>query len=269
MTYLDLFNGYNFLSLDISVRSTGWCKYQSGVFSYGSFGLTARDELHRRMEFRSKIKEIASADVYDFIAIEDVIGGTNFETTKYLIQLNSIVDDMIYMRELNQTDVRRIGNTIWKKHLKAVTDFSNTKLLFNKEEIKKSIIKLGFTVDTVQDVYDSIGIAIGAILEKQGVKEKKAKIRTDLARSYNFYQYSDAKVQELCVKFDLPSLFVEIEKGRRDMLAQFKHTVLEQGDNFVFVLNAPLDSYGVLALTGKLPMIRMDNRLIALKKTLK
>ena len=269
MDYLEIFKGYNFLSLDISVRSTGWCKYKNGVFTFGSFGLESKDELHRRMEFRGKIKELVDNDELDFIAIEDVIGGNNFETVKYLIQLNSIVDDMIYMGEIPKTEVRRIGNTIWKKHLKTVTNYSNARMLFNKDEIRSSINTLGFTVDTVQDVYDSIGIAIGAILNNGVIKEKKAKIRTDLSRSYKFYKYSADKVKELCSKYDLQSHEVDITKGQRDMLSAFKSVASEIGDNYIFILNAPLSEYGVLALTGKLPMLNDDNRVIAIKKTLK
>lgn len=269
MNYLDIFDNKNFVSFDISVRSTGWCKYKDGVFLYGSFGLQSKDELGRRMEFRDKVKEIVDNDILDFIAIEDVIGGNNFETVKYLIQLNSIVDDMIYMGEIPKTEVRRIGNTIWKKHLKAVTNYSNSRMLFNKEEIRKAINSLGFTVDIVQDVYDSIGIAIGAIMNNGVVKEKKAKIRTDLSRSYKFYKYSDDKLAELCSKYDLGSYEVNIGKGQRDMLSAFKAVSSQVGDNYIFVLNAPLGGYGVLALTGKLPMLSDDNRVIAIKKSLK
>ena len=269
MKYLDIFGKKNFISFDISVRSTGWCKYKDGVFLYGSFGLQSKDELGRRMEFRERVKEIVDNDTLDFIAIEDVIGGNNFETVKYLIQLNTIVDDMIYMGEIPKTEVRRIGNTIWKKHLKAVTNYSNSRMLFNKDEIRKAINSLGFVVDTVQDVYDSIGIAIGAILNNGVIKEKKAKIRTDLSRSYKFYKYSDDKVNELCSKYDLQSHEVGITKGQRDMLSAFKSVASEIGDNYIFILNAPLGAYGVLALTGKLPMLNNDNRVIAIKKTLK
>lgn len=269
MNYLDIFKGQNFLSLDISVRSTGYCIFKNGVFSYGSFGLSSKDELHRRVEFREQIKKIVDNQQFDFIAIEDVIGGSNFETTKYLIQLNSIVDDMIYFKEIPATEVRRIGNTVWKKYLKSLVEFSNSRLIFNKDEIRNAINDLGFNEDVVQDVYDAIGIAIGAINQAAGVKVKKAKIRTDLTKSYNFHKYSDAKLSELCTRYGLEPYEVTLEKGKRDMLAQFKHTSTEIGDSYVFVLNAPLDKYGVLALTGKLPMLNNDNRVIAIKKSLK
>ena len=101
------------------------------------------------------------------------------------------------------------------------------------------------------------------------MKYEKAKIRTDLSRSYKFYKYSDDKVAELCSKYDLQSHEVDITKGQRDMLSAFKSVASEIGDNYIFILNAPLGAYGVLALTGKLPMLNNDNRVIAIKKSLK
>ena len=272
MTYKDIFGTMSFVSFDISVRSTGWCKYQNGVLTYGSFSLTSKDELHRRMEFRNKAIELIDNKSYDFIAIEDVIAGCNFETTKALVQLNSIVDDLIYLHVVPENKVCRIGNMIWKKYLKDVTNYRGIKAAYSKDEIKESIQKLGFTEDVVQDVYDSIGIAIGVVSQLANptdIHKAKAKIRIDLTKSYNFYSYSDDKLIYFTNSTGLDELDISFDGTCRDMLAQFKKTTTDLGDDYIFVLDAPREKYGVLALTGKLPMQNNDDRIIAVKKTVK
>lgn len=267
MTYLDLFESHSFVSFDISVRSTGWCRYKDGVFSYGSFGLQAKDDLMRRMEFRKNAIDIIGNQSYDFIAIEDVIGGCNFETTKALIQLNSIVDDLIYLGVVPSNTVKRIGNTVWKKYLKEVSQYNGVKMSFGKDEIRNAINTLGFCDNTVQDVYDSIGIAIGVIksLDTKQSSKSRGRIKTDLTKSYNFYKYDDDTVYELSQKTGLVIYEMEFDNAHRDMIHQFKIEVSEIGDDFVFVLDAPMEKYGVLALMGKLPM-GADSRVIAVKR---
>lgn len=271
MTYKDIFGSYSFVSFDISVRSTGWCKYQNGVLTCGSFGLESKDELHRRMEFRQRAIEIIDNQTYDFIAIEDVIGGCNFETTKALVQLNSIVDDLIYLKVVPNNVVQRIGNTVWKKYLKDISGYRGLKASYGKDEIHQSIQILGFNDDVVQDIYDSIGIAVGVALQlKQPVILKtKAKIRTDLTKSYNFYEYTDDKLLYYTNSTCLSEMVIDYDGTCRDMILQFKKVVTDIGDDYIFVLDAPREKYGVLALTNKLPMRNNDNRIIAVKKTVK
>lgn len=269
MTLSDIFKDQSFMSFDISVRSTGWCKYKNGVLTYGSFELKHKSELQRRMDFRNTVISLID-ETYDFIAIEDVIAGCNFETTKTLVQLNSIIDDLVYLGELPCNNICRIGNTIWKKYLKEVSSYRGIKAAYGKEEIKESIQSLGFKEDVVQDIYDSIGIAVGVVVQKQdSVKCTKAKLRTDLSKSYNFYSFSDDKLKSIIESTGLSEFDVDFDFSYRDMLSQFKQEVMDSGDNFIFVLNAPRDKYGVLALTGKLPMHNSDNRIIAIKKSIK
>ena len=263
-----IFSDKSFVSFDISVRSTGWCKYEKGVLTYGSFGLKSADELGRRMEFRQHAISIIDKS-YDFIAIEDVIGGCNFETTKALIQLNSIIDDLIYLGTIPKNVVHRINNVVWKKYLKEVSQYRGIKASFSKEEIHKAIEILGFTDTVVQDVYDSIGLAIGVICqsERSVVEKKRAKLHTDLSKGYRLFKYSDNKLDDLITKTGLPELNIEFDGTCRDMLQQFKQTVVDLGDDYVFVVDAQRDKYGVLALTGKLPIGNDDNRIIAVKST--
>ena len=101
-----------FLSLDISVRSTGWVKSLNGEVTWGTLTLKSEDELGRRKEFREFLIEILGKDYYPVIFIEDVIAGTNFKTTKGLIQLNSIIDDLKEYNLVSVGEIKRIDNKV-------------------------------------------------------------------------------------------------------------------------------------------------------------
>ena len=71
---------------------------------------------------------------FPVVFVEDVIAGTNFKTTKGLIQLNTIVDDLKEYGLVSVGEIKRIDNKVWKKYLKMA---SNYKSDIKKEEDKK------------------------------------------------------------------------------------------------------------------------------------
>lgn len=273
MNYIDIFSKYErFMSFDISVHSTGWCKWDSGILTFGSFGLASRGDLERRMEFREKVIELIGTDNYQFISIEDVIGGCNFETTKSLIQLNTIIDDLNYWGIIKSDRIDRISNTVWKKRLRELVGGNGVSAYIGdvKEEIKRNLNTLGFYQDGVQDIYDAVGIAVGDILGrsllKSGVKPTKGKLKTKL-ESYDMYRYTDEKLLKLENDTGLTCMKVEYEgSGYKDALLLFKDTILNYGDEHIFVIEAPMSKFGVLALSGKIPMKDDDTKFIAVKR---
>ena len=112
-----------FLSLDISVRSTGWVKSVNGEVTWGTKTLEAEDELGRRKEFREFLMSMLGETYFPVVFVEDVIAGTNFKTTKGLIQLNSIVDDLKEYGLVSVGEIKRIDNKVWKKYLKQASNY--------------------------------------------------------------------------------------------------------------------------------------------------
>lgn len=284
MNIYELFSRYSsFMAFDISVKSTGWCKYADAVLSYGSFGLKSDSELGRRMEFRDNAIKLIGDATYDFIGIEDVIGGCNFETTKILIQLNSIIDDLAYLGNIRQTKIERIGNGVWKKYLKTLADYRGIVAGHAKDDIVSCLNKLGFSQDGVQDIYDAVGIAVGVICRNSADLQfssdmyisntsgisAKTRLKTDLTKSYKFSAYTDDNIYVLRNLYGVEVVELEYDSRYRDMILQFKDCVNTYGDNFIFILNAPLEKYGVLSLTGALPVSDTENRFLAYKKSLK
>lgn len=275
----------SFCSFDISVRSTGWCRWTEGVLEFGRFGLQEKSDLGRRIEFQNKIQEIVGGTSYDFIAIEDVILGTNFKTTKVLIQLNPIIDDMMYRQEIKTAPIERIGNTVWKKYLKAISGHKTIAGRYEKEDTVKALKEMQFKCQAVSavfgkpelyDVFDSIGIAVGAIIIREERDSGRVsttpevKLKTDLTRSYTFAKYTEEKVKQLTAQYGVDSHEVLFDSTLyRDVLSQFGEEVKQFGDDFIFIIDCPRSYYGILALSEKLKFNTENNKIIAYKRTLK
>ena len=111
----------SFLSLDISVRGTGWVSWVDGELTWGRISLKAETEIERVVEFREALLELINGKAYDYYFVEDVIGSCNFKTAKALYALNSVLDMLIYEKKiLPPLALMREGNTVWKKNLKGI-----------------------------------------------------------------------------------------------------------------------------------------------------
>lgn len=196
ITYLDYFKKVkNFISLDISVHSSGWVRKIEDKLSYGTFSIQSNDELGRRKEFRSFIMKLFEDTTYDIVFIEDVIAGNNFKTTKGLIQLNTIVDDLNDLGLIHVNQIKRIDNKSWKKYLKESCNYiGNIKCENDKELIVNCLNILGFNEDVKQDIYDAMGIAVSVIFRYLILGEKKKLgtiLKNDLRKNYTIKQFME------------------------------------------------------------------------------
>ena len=118
----------------------------------------------RRKEFRSFLISQISDRHYPVVFVEDVIAGTNFKTTKGLIQLNTIVDDLKEYGLLDIGEIKRIDNKKWKMYLRKASNYDgDIKKEEDKELIRNCLKELSFSPDVKQDIYDAMGIAIAVI----------------------------------------------------------------------------------------------------------
>ena len=166
MDYKEVIKDRDFISLDISVRSSGWVKNHKGILTYGTKALESQTELGRRVEFREFIEELFGKEYIETVYIEDVIAGTNFKTTKGLIQLNTIVDDLRELKVLDIGRIERIDNRKWKKYLKQLSDYKAIEKKNDKKIIIECMNNLGFNENEKQDIYDALGMALGCIYKE-------------------------------------------------------------------------------------------------------
>ncbi|WP_324823521.1 hypothetical protein [Sinanaerobacter sp. ZZT-01] len=159
-----------FLSLDISVRSTGWVLSTDKNISFGINSLKVEDELGRRLEFRTFLLDLIGNKHIPVIFVEDVYGGVNFKTVKGLIQLNTIVDDLKADKLILVEAIKRIDNKKWKKYLKQAANYKLGAEKNDKEIVTSCLNELGFNLEVKQDVYDALGMAVGVIYKDKVLK---------------------------------------------------------------------------------------------------
>lgn len=265
----------NFISLDISKTSTGWVKKVGTEIQYGTKSFSNLDDVETRHAFKEFIKELFGTVEYNFVCIEDVIGGTNFRTNKILYQLNPIVDDLMYEGIIKSCKVERIDNMQWKRTLRQISGVTTPiKNLESKEEIRLHMEKLGFNITLKQDIIDAVGMAI-AVLYRRKVGEntgKKAKLKTDLTKCYKIQEHDN---MEICKAYIDKILKKKGNEGRevvtleyssryKDVNSFFKKMITEADkDNAIYIIKAPVGKLGVLGVKKEIGLTKsLDSEVI-------
>lgn len=252
-----------FISLDISVRSTGWVKSLNGNIEYGTYTIKSVDETDRRKEFREFLINLIGKEKIPVVFVEDVIAGTNFLTTKGLIQLNTIVDDLKEYGILDIDKIKRIDNKKWKKYLKSACNYEgDIKKEEDKQLIKNCLNQIGFNENVKQDIYDAIGIAVSVIYRDNILKEEpkiNTVLKKDLKSGYSIKQFMeknkkfDKYLENLKNKYNREVEVIDWSFEVRDILYLFKQKISnEKVDNKIYIITVNNMKLGILALTKKL-----------------
>lgn len=261
----------NFISLDISVNSTGWIKWLDGKLSMGIYHIKSSSDIDRKYEFKNFLKSLFGDSVFKYCFVEDVYGGANFTTVKSLLQLNTLVDDLRYEKSINVEEIKREGNGVWKKHLKSICNYESVihgesdkdmivgclnQLDFNKEVID-SYLSDKISAKSYQDVYDALGLALGVIKRdiinvRSNVKAVK-KVKSDIRRGYILSQYEDEfdvldEANEIAFKYNKEIKSIDLTNKARDLTYNFKKVVEEYGDELLYVVKIETCKIGALAL---------------------
>jgi hypothetical protein len=276
VTYIDLIKQVNsFISLDISVNSTGYVKYKDNKLIIGHYKIQSKEDKARRYEFAQFLKWLVADTVYDFIVIEDVIFGNNYKTTKILMQLNVVVEDLMYYNQIAQMPVYRQGNMQWKKTLMQLANKKHGLILKDtddKEKIRMCLKELDFAVEKyIQDECDAMGIVLAQIsIMKNNIgeqtQEKVKHIHTDLLVGYKLQQCETAEDLQQQVKQlqQRKRKQIEIKQINGDdttktLVSRFKEEVEENGDNYIFAISYPLYKIGALLLTKNFDVTKYKN----------
>jgi len=279
VSYLDLLKLVpSFVSLDISVNSTGWVRWRDGNLEYGVYRVQASkdDEVARRREFREFLRSLFQDYHYDYLFIEDVIGGVNFKTNKILYQLNPIADDLADAGEIHVKEIIREDNKVWKSLLKKCANYKSPILSQkdDKQVVRDSLFLLGFgdkTTTTIpEDVYDALGMAVGVLFKRFVLKNEKAgrRLRTDITRGYAIHQFDEYYAALDCAN-EVGGFIhnVDFTHIRRDLKANFKKLIEELGDDTkTFVITIPTSKIGVLALDKDLDLDYETSYLVVYRK---
>ena len=279
----------SFLSLDISVRGTGWVSWRDNQLSWGRITLKSTDTVERAEEFKQALLGVINNYAYDYYFVEDVIGSCNFKTAKALYALNTILDTLIYEKQVTApVALMREGNTAWKKNLRGIagnelvvkgTNYTNGS---DKECTKACLEALGIGIDSlkagiytdkqVEDICDALGMALGTIAIKiNKAPVVKSKIQTvDIRHGYDikqFIDYQDAYKSALRLsKRDKSNILVHnlIDDKHNDLI-KFMADIIPDDPKAVYIINTPVSKCCNLLLIKK-SQTTQDNYYLVIRK---
>lgn len=274
---LDMILGLSedFVSLDISVTSTGWTRYKDNVLEWGTYTLeeTKKDEVARRREYRQFLIGLLGDHKWPTVYIEDVIASVNHETSKVLIQLNPLLDDLVDGGRLFANSIRRENNGTWKRRLTALSGVhSAIKRAKNvKALVREQLHSLGFNKERsaiAEDVYDSLGMAVGTLYGDLIGDIVMVAAKKDLGKGYQLRQFSsiDAAFEYAAKKVLNCNGYIaamDFEDSKKAVKTDFKATVSTMGDNFVFVLTVNGRRLGALGVDKGLDTSEGETYIVA------
>lgn len=253
-----------FLSLDISVQSTGYFGWNGTTFGFGTYALQSTNSYDRRKEFGDFVKKLVVGCRPAVIYQEDVIMGCNFETTRALTELNCVADNLMMYNQIQHIPLVRVNNSTWKRILRVLGGSTPVKGSGDKEEVRLLLQAMGFDHDVKQDVYDAVGIGLsqlaveylGIEAEQKTSKSTVRHLREDLGKGYVLEQcFSEVELLQKAesmskrAKTSRPVVQIVFDPNFRSLNDRFKEIVREVGDNAIFAVMYPINKINNIALT--------------------
>lgn len=253
-----------FLSLDISVQSTGYFGWNGTNYGFGTYALQSTNSYDRRKEFGEFVKKLVTGCCPAIIYQEDVIMGCNFETTRALTELNCVADNLMMYNQIPTIPLVRVNNSTWKRILRTLGGDTPVKGSGDKEEVRLLLNSLGFTRDVKQDIYDAVGIGVsqlaveflGIDAEQKTSKSTVHHLREDLGKGYVLEQcFSEAELLQKAksmserAKTSRPVTQIVYDPNFRSLNDKFKEVVREVGDTAIFAVAYPINKINNIALT--------------------
>lgn len=137
------------IGLDISKNHTGVAMWYDGKLETFGFAVDMTyeknsylAEARMRNEFKTKLRDLLSGRKWEVCIVEDVYGGTNFDTTRKLLALNCVVDELVLEEQLQIDYIYRFKEAEWLKDLRTIANVG--KRLNPKYETQRILEYLSF-----------------------------------------------------------------------------------------------------------------------------
>lgn len=260
------------ISLDISKNSTGVCLWEGGDYRLFRIDIetpyNSKDplsEARMRKEFRGYLETLTGGRKFEVGVVENVFGGENFETTRILLSLNTVLDEMILDRVCSIERYFKRENSAWKKWFRLLTNVG--KGLNHKYEIQEIMrfLEFDFFLENehlrptdkldigFQDKLDATGLLCALSLElNSNIKTTtRRKVRlSDLKFGFvsdvEEFDYMDEDIfSEYPIK--------EVNLGRKDIGSQFKDIFSIQERNCIYYMLVPNERLGNFGVVRDFP----------------
>ena len=118
------------VGLDIAPNHTGIAIWKYGKLIRRGFKLSEydKDDLHAEYHMREELKKhlwaLLGDSHFEYIIIEDVYGGQNFDTVRKLIALNTVIDELICEGSIRVDHFIRWKESEWAKYFRHLLKLS-------------------------------------------------------------------------------------------------------------------------------------------------
>lgn len=257
------------VGLDIAKNHTGVSMWKDGVLTTLGFNIDMdydktdyMAEAKMRIQFKRLITDILKDYNWEVCVIEDVYGGSNFDTTRKLLALNCVVDELALEGVINVEHIYRLKEAEWLKSLRTISN-KGTRLNPKYEcQAILEFLKFPFYLENVsksetekrklffEDRCDATGqlLALALKLTDADVKTKSSSVR--MSNLYvNFFEdeddvyWSDDKVLKNAevVFVDFPEAG-DIEEILLQLVNENKESVL--------MMKVPTDKLGTFGVVN-------------------
>lgn len=255
------------IGLDIAKNHTGVCLWRDGKvetlgfkvgMDYDSSSYMA--EAKMRLEFKRKIEELLKGYPWEVCIIEDVYGGVNFDTTRKLLALNCVVDELILEGKVDIGNLYRFKESEWMKDLRKIhkagnklnpkyeceliLEFLNFGLVTENKNKSAGVKQDMFYEDRCDATGQLLGLAMHLNSEEREVKKSSVRmsgIVVDFVDDLDDFMFSlDEKIagRELLEISDF---------NRRNLEASLLDAIKEHPENIVF-MRVPTSELGTFGL---------------------
>lgn len=199
------------LALDIAPHHTGVVIWDgTEIHEYGfEHNLDTKDkfwEYKLRREFKNKLKGIVAGKSFEACVVEDVYGGENFMTTRQLLAMNTVIDELIFDGVCFVDNFYRWKSSEWlakarvvykqrgklktKVEIQGILEYLEYDfLLNNKDKSKKEKEAIYF-----EDICDACGMLLAVCADKVLItnKVKHANVRMSEIKMFYVNDMNDA-----------------------------------------------------------------------------
>ena len=174
----------NALALDIAKNHTGICLWQNGVLKTIGFEISEYDnsdyhaEYKMRRKFKDKLIDLIKGIQFEYIVVEDVYGGENFDTVRKLLALQTVIDELIFDSVVTCEHFYRWKQPEWAKRARQIYKMGNK--LKSKYETQGLLeyLEFSFYIQNkdltepekekifFEDICDACGMLMAVVAEK-------------------------------------------------------------------------------------------------------
>ena len=240
------------VGLDVAKNHTGVCVWNGTDIEVYGFDLPEYDstdpmsEAKMRRHLRAKLTDCLGSRFFEYLVIEDVYGGENFDTVRKLIALNTVIDDLILDGVVQVNNFYRHAESVWMKGLRLLYKAGNK--LSPKYEVQEVLNYLEFDFYLknkdltpaelksifFEDICDATGMLLGLVADKfvkRDTEEKASVKRVTLSSIKLMYLESDDEVYSIprlenCDFMYATLNFNSIERSIVSLANQYPHSVV-------------------------------------------